>query len=200
MFKNFTCLVALAATVWVVGAAPVHGAKPTKIDPAEALSILTPKVVFVTGAVFNGNLGGLDGADAKCQTAADVAGLDGEFQAWLSAPLDTPTTRWSTLSLGPYIKSNGQIIAANYADILSGGSINTPIAFTEAGVLAGGSIFVWTGTHQLGFHVAPNCIDWTTSSVVLSGHNGARGTTTSVWTNQGTELCNEKLHLYCFEQ
>ena len=40
--------------------------------------------VFTTKAVFDGNLGGLLGADAKCTVAAKAAGRAGKFRAWLS--------------------------------------------------------------------------------------------------------------------
>jgi len=40
--------------------------------------------VFVTSSSWNGNLGGLSGAGAKCQQAADAAGLGGTWVAWLS--------------------------------------------------------------------------------------------------------------------
>ncbi|MDE0205503.1 MAG: hypothetical protein OXP66_05695, partial [Candidatus Tectomicrobia bacterium] len=40
--------------------------------------------VFVTKAAFQGNFGGLAGADARCQSAARDAGLPGLFRAWLS--------------------------------------------------------------------------------------------------------------------
>ena len=42
------------------------------------------KRVFVTSANYTGDLGGLVGADSKCQALADSAGLDGNYKAWLS--------------------------------------------------------------------------------------------------------------------
>jgi cysteine-rich repeat protein len=42
------------------------------------------RTVFVTSKVYNGNLMGLSGADAKCQERADTAMLGGQFKAWLS--------------------------------------------------------------------------------------------------------------------
>ena len=38
----------------------------------------------MTSSSWNGNLGGLSGADAKCQQAANATGLGGTWVAWLS--------------------------------------------------------------------------------------------------------------------
>lgn len=122
MFRNFTSIVALVATFCVLG-------------PATATAdddIFSPKLVFVTSAEFTGNLGGLSGADAICQEAADAAGLDGVFQAWLSDSVDTPSTRWKTLSLGPYFLLDGGVVAASFGDLVDG-TINAEINVTEAG-------------------------------------------------------------------
>ncbi len=54
---------------------------------AIAGSAYAQKTVFVTSATFNGNLGGLTGADEKCQTEADgpVSIVpSGTYLAWLS--------------------------------------------------------------------------------------------------------------------
>src|SRR5262249_42934796 len=48
-----------------------------------------PKRVFVTSTTHDGNLGGLDGADAICASLAANAGLSGTYKAWLS-PLPSP--------------------------------------------------------------------------------------------------------------
>ena len=69
MFKNITSIVAIAATVWVVGATAVQSK-----GPAKASDILSPKLVFVTSrSDLTGDLGGVDGADAICQAAADMS-------------------------------------------------------------------------------------------------------------------------------
>lgn len=43
-----------------------------------------PKRVFVTSSEYTGDLGGLVGADEKCQAAADSVSLGGAWAAWLS--------------------------------------------------------------------------------------------------------------------
>ncbi len=56
---------------------------------------LAGKVVFVTSEAYDGALGGLPGADDKCNTLAMEAGLAnaGSFLAWLSAEGKSPASR-----------------------------------------------------------------------------------------------------------
>ena len=65
---------------------------------------LNEKTVFVTSERFNGNLGGLKGADDKCQAQAeDPASIvpSGTYLAWLSDGTESPDTRF-TKSSHPY--------------------------------------------------------------------------------------------------
>ena len=47
--------------------------------------ISTYRKVFVTSIGYDGNLGGLAGADAKCMTRAAAGNLSGTYKAWLSS-------------------------------------------------------------------------------------------------------------------
>ncbi len=56
------------------------------------------KTVFVTKASFKSNLGGLTGADDKCQAEADDPASivpSGTYLAWLSDGTDSPDTRFT---------------------------------------------------------------------------------------------------------
>ncbi|MHA1529067.1 MAG: hypothetical protein ACTSVG_08600, partial [Alphaproteobacteria bacterium] len=67
------------------------------------------KTVFVTSASFNGTLGGLTGADAKCQAEADGPASivpSGTYLAWLSDGTDSPNTRF-TKTAHPYLLPDG---------------------------------------------------------------------------------------------
>jgi hypothetical protein len=46
---------------------------------------LKPNIMFVTSKTYTGDLGGLDGADAKCNEAAAAANLSGKYVAYLSS-------------------------------------------------------------------------------------------------------------------
>lgn len=74
-----------------------------------------PRIVFVTSQVYNGNLGGLTGADAKCQAQAAAAKLPGTYKAWLSDSNGSPSTRMTKVA-APYVRTDGVMIAGSWSD------------------------------------------------------------------------------------
>src|SRR3989344_6490978 len=61
---------------------------PTTTVPRSTTTTTTvaggSKRAFVTSATYHGNLGGLAGGDAECQSLANAASLGGIWKAWLS--------------------------------------------------------------------------------------------------------------------
>ena len=85
------------------------------------------KTVFVTSESFNGNLGGLAGADAICQAEADGPASivpSGTYLAWLSDGTDSPDTRF-TRSAHPYTLPDGTKIAEDFSDMTDGSILHT---------------------------------------------------------------------------
>lgn len=109
----------------------IHDALFEQCDPADPdlgdvavceSCVWTGKLVFASSEVYSGNLGGLSGADTKCQTLAASAEIIGEgraFRAWLSDNQKDAASRL-THSLTPYILLDGTPIAANWADLTDG--------------------------------------------------------------------------------
>lgn len=85
------------------------------------------KRVFVTSTSYNGNLGGLAGADAKCNTRAAAAGLSGTYKAFLagSSSLSAPVSYSSgfTLHYLPYRHVNGVKFSDDFRGFASGANI-----------------------------------------------------------------------------
>ena len=158
--------------------------------------------VFVTSGVFDGNFGGLTGADAKCQEIATGAGLGGTWMAWLSDDTDGPAARFTTKGGQPYVRLDGKIVANTWADLLDG-SIANAINIDESKANGGGTNFVWTNTKTTGTPTTTDkvCKSWNDGT---GGSNrGARGNRTQTgqkWTEDADEKCDQKYHLYCFEQ
>ena len=172
--------------------------KPKEKDK-NILRILTPKTVFVTSEQFAGSLGGLGGADAKCQAAADAAGLGGTFMAWLSDEDSTAAERFKTLALGPYIDTKGATVAGGWGD-LTDGTLNAPIMHDENGDDRSNSS-VWTGTEANGSGASTNCQNWTSASAAVNGTDGVSDQVNDGWTNRAGEFdCAAFRRLYCFEQ
>ena len=157
------------------------------------------RTVFVTSQTYEGDLGGLNGADVLCQGLADAAGLEGTFMAWLSDPTNSPSTRFGRL--GSFELVDGTSIANDWED-LTDGSLSTPINQTEEGTVLG-TERVWSATAADGtFLVANQCREWSENGSSSGGGGaGTTGASDSTWTNDVNGLlCDRPAYLFCFEQ
>lgn len=160
------------------------------------------RVMFATSVGYNGNLGGIAGADAKCQALADVspnARIQGRtFLAWVSTPAVPVAARLTHGSL-PYIRPDGVTVAASFND-LTDTSIQSPIFFDEKG--GNRSNFgAWTATSSNGAGFSgQNCADWTSPSFGNKGDFGNVGGTGNGWTTAASDDCDSTHSLYCVEK
>lgn len=154
--------------------------------------------VFVTSSTYNGNLGGLAGADAKCQAAADTAKIGGTtWKAWISDGTASAATRLNQFN-GPYYLVNGRKIANNWSDLTNGG-LNLSIDISETGSTVSNAE-VWTGSYYNGGYSGASCTNWTSSSWSILGNTGLNSAVNSVWTNYRQNWCGYSMRLYCIEQ
>lgn len=86
--------------------------------------------VFVTSKLFKGNLGGLSGADQKCQSLADAVDLGGQFRAWLSDASTPITTRFQAPA-GGYVRLDGVVIANDWSELAVGKTLQHLISWTK---------------------------------------------------------------------
>lgn len=157
------------------------------------------KIAFATSAPYDGNLGGLDGADAVCNAHAFAGGLAGTYRAWLADGTGSPSTRFIQSSQ-PYELVDGTLVANNWAD-LTDGTLQNPINRDENGTTVSTPTTVWTNVTTAGAtDTAADCVDWTSDSGGDSGGIGSSTSATSIWTDLGGQGCNLTLLLYCFEQ
>lgn len=170
--------------------------------PIPPMPIPTTKLVFVTSTGFTANLGGLAGADDKCNSLAAAAGLPGTYLAWLSDGTNSPDTRFNK-STNPYIRAfDSATVANDYADLTDGALIN-PIVLDENGTSAGPAR-VWTnvspnGTTDSGSH---HCFSWRSTSGSIIGLTGTASLPDSRWTKKSAAICAAQFtsRLYCFQQ
>jgi hypothetical protein len=161
------------------------------------------RVVFVSSATYQGNLGGIAGADAKCQALADASvhkHVKGRtFLAWVSlnAPSSSPNARFVKGS-APYVLPGGTQVAASYAALV-GSTHDNGIGEDENG-LPVAAAKTWTGTQNTGDWVSPECVSWSSAMSGDQGKVGRSDFTASTWTDSASEPCNSALHLYCFEK
>jgi hypothetical protein len=176
---------------------------PTPTSTPIPTSTPTPipfKRVFVTSTFYRGNLGGLSGADGKCQEGADDAGLGGEWKAWLSDASSSASARLTHANV-PYVRIDNQTVANNWAD-LTDGILSNKINVTETGDIR--ENFVWTNTAPNGERVNESrfstCVNWTNASSkrwTMTGHSGSKDPR---WTKYVNYFCYQGMNLYCFEQ
>jgi hypothetical protein len=150
--------------------------------------------VFTTSASYNGNLGGLSGADAKCAAAATSAGLGGDWVAFLS---DSGTNVKERIGPGPFARLDGLTVATSVADLFDE-SIENPMGLDENGATVAGR--AWTGTDHDGTTLTELlCSDWATPSATPRGRTGKPDAVNKAWVSYYGYHCNEQHHLYCFE-
>lgn len=148
--------------------------------------------VFVTSTSYDGDLGGLSGADAECEARATAGSLGGvSWTAWLSSSsVDAreriPAVRYRTLN---------DVDVTSDGSNLYGGGLDANIDRDELNGAV--SATVWTGTDTDGTKTIDHCSEWGADS-----GNGTEGTNSNLvsWTNDATPGdCSVAQRLYCFE-
>ena len=175
-------------------------------DGCSAVCTKELRRVFVTSAVFTGDLGGRAGADAKCQAAAKSASAPGTFRAWLSTNNGSPADDF-VKSAVPYVRLDDVQVAADWQDLVDG-TLEAPIIVSELGGPPAASTHVcipqdawgaWTSTDAAGLpSMKGTCSDWsiTDGDATL----GRVGDASLAWSFFCVTPCSSKASLYCVEQ
>jgi hypothetical protein len=149
---------------------------------------------FVTGAPLGkgGDLGGIAGADAHCQTLAATIGAGGKtWHAYLSTS-ETPTAKAinarDRIGNGPWQNSKGMVIATSVDDLHSANNkLGRDNSLTERGAMIAGFGYapnwhdILTGSSADGRAFTGNinmtCNNWTSSEFgkAMLGHVDRRG-------------------------
>ena len=117
-------------------------------------------IFMSSGTTTSGNLGGLAGADAFCQSAATTGGLTGTYVAMLMTSASNSSARF--VGSRGWVDLHGKPIADQPSD-LDGANLN-PLAVDELGnTYSGASAYAWVGQHTSG-----TCMDWTSSADTTS--------------------------------
>jgi hypothetical protein len=148
--------------------------------------------VFVTETDYNGNLGGLDGANAICAGDGNNPNNGSDFRAWLS---DGDTNAIDNISYNTettYKKLDGSVIA-NPGNLLG----ETP---SLENAIGGAGVSAWTGTNKYGELRASylSCNNWT-GETVQAGGKGDTAALNATWTESDTDNCDAEYYLMCFE-
>jgi hypothetical protein len=163
-------------------------------------------LAFVTSTSYTGNLGGLGGADDKCQTRAEAGGFKGTYQAWLSNASDSPASRFrctaeSCSTTGYTTVEGGLPITFNWQTLTEEDFVRA-INITEFG--SDSITSVWTNTQRNGTPSSgefASCLNWTHGTGgTIEGRVGDSNSRFSTWTDSGSQICADLCALYCFQQ
>jgi hypothetical protein len=188
-----------------------------------------PMTFFVTsaGSGNGGDLGGIAGADARCQTLATAAGSTGRtWRAYLSTqarPGQPAVNARDRIGAGPWYNAKGQLVSQNVADLHGanpgGGTAFKQLALNEkaqvvngagdspnqhdmlTGSQANGTAFTDTADHT--------CNNWTSSGMGSAqvGHHDRMGGGGTSWNSQhASQGCSQPNlvatggagYFYCF--
>ncbi|HET9957703.1 MAG TPA: hypothetical protein VFQ61_24565 [Polyangiaceae bacterium] len=184
-----------------------------------------PRVVFVTSEVYNGNLGGIAGADKKCQDLAKKANLTGTFKAFLGEP-GKPLRDRMNAEGGPFVLVDKKTVVAYNFNDLDSDSLN-PVKQTEKGLKPPATVMpplqaaqdrlitscdefvsglVWVNSLGVSSESRDICKGFTFAgnSEVVDDANFGSWLSTEDWTfvcsPTRTGLCATKAPLFCIEQ
>ncbi|MDC0666683.1 DUF4215 domain-containing protein [Nannocystis radixulma] len=159
------------------------------------------RVLFVTSATFQGNLGLIEDSDLKCQTAAMNGGLANAttFKAWISNEETWPAMRMDTSYLGMYVLVDGTPVAQNGWADLTDGTLAHAIDLTELETAT--DTTPWTNTKADGTSAdSANCLNWISKSGSYKGHYGQSIAADATWTDSmSVAPCSAPSPLYCIE-
>ncbi|WP_417911368.1 DUF1554 domain-containing protein [Candidatus Electronema sp. PJ] len=156
-------------------------------------------LIFVSSATYQGNLGGFTGADAKCQSLAEAAGLSGTFRALLSSNVTNARDR-ADVAVGPYTLVDRRTIVSLTYGGLFGGSINAAVNMDETGQLQTGIAYTGTAADGIGGGNGTHCSNW--ASTISSAYTGNITATDRTWitSSPSTSPCSNLYHIYCFQR
>lgn len=175
----------------------------TTTTTSSTTTTLPPRTVFITSATVTGNLGGIAGADALCNSLAAASSLPGTYKAWLSDGTSSPATTF-TKNYSYLLPDGTTIVAYSWADLIDG-TLASYIDQNESGSGVT-NVLVMTNTNTDGTTIVDAaCQNFTSDSedeYLGLGINDGVGSSAD-WTTYATGPCLSTFYsyrLYCFEQ
>ena len=158
--------------------------------------------VFVTSQSWSGALGGVVGADQKCQAAGDaVTALSGKtWKAWISETGSSPLDRFT--KDGKFVRMDSVQVAGSFDRLFDPyyTQLDAPIALDESGVRVTAEAWGATQFDGTPYGSTYDCAEWTDGTAGASGLTGLSSATSSSWEVGASRTCDQPQHLYCFEQ
>ncbi len=191
------------------------------VDPADETAPCAPtcrydgRVAFISSQLYTGKLGGLSGADLKCQALAESfdPGHAHSYRAWLGDGASGPAANFDhgpAFAATPYVRLDGVVVADSFDDLIQNGpAVGITITDTYEAIVEQG---VWTHTTHEGEPVPDDhhCVQWTDDSFKSQGTTGWNAVPDDSpdlqawaderwWTRYLDVICKVPRRLYCFE-
>jgi hypothetical protein len=157
--------------------------------------------MFLTSETYvPGTLGGLEGADARCNALAQKAPLPGHYKAWLSTSTVDARSRLITpggVAASGWMRPDGRPFAVSLEALLRGQILFPPRVAENGTEVLADHVDVATGTDQFGLRLKRTAGDW--SSPTEDFDYGTAVATVVDWTNLVVAApAGTPSHLYCF--
>lgn len=160
--------------------APIATTAPATSAAPKVRSKLTFFVTSTGSGAQGGNLGGLDGADKKCQElAAAVSAGDHTWHAYLSA---TGVNAKDRIGAGPWVNQKGVTVAESLTSLHDNLFVPpTEVIVDETGAAVPlTATAILTGTKGDGTALEQTCQNWTSNTAQQRGQVGDAAAATSV--------------------
>jgi hypothetical protein len=171
--------------------------------------------LFVTASTFDGNLGGISGADSKCMSDGNYPG-NGVFKAMITDNLNRKSdvgsqVNWP-LGTNSTFYRRPDTIATHPIFTTDGDGVNKTTFSYAPGENNTRNVDIWTGITNVTTSWSSstdNCSGWSSNSVGLSGvignslgdySSGSNSGNTPTVISSGTSACNLSRAIYCVEQ
>ena len=189
------------------------GESPENSAPCTVGCRWDARVVFMSSELYDGDFGGLDGADLRCRNLAKAAGISAwpGFRAWLSNADQGPLERFTLVPAKPYVLPTGERIADSLGDLVLNGP-RDGIRVDELGKPVLPSL-VWTNTGVAGepHSGLDHCQHWDSAAPELKARVGRSHeaklpvdvwqtwSDERRWSSYTLQKCHLVARLYCFE-
>ncbi|HEX9396485.1 MAG TPA: hypothetical protein VF943_07055 [Burkholderiales bacterium] len=142
---------------------------------------------FVTSVGGSADLGGIAGADKRCQSLAAAAGSKRVWHAYLSTTGAKPVNARDRIGKGPWKNAKGEVIAKDLANLHANPNINRATALDEKGNIVNARVDkpnmhdILTGSRSDGRAFSggddSTCRNWTSGGegAAMLGHHDRAG-------------------------
>lgn len=175
-----------------------HSSSSSSSETPSASASVPSAHVFITHDLYPANLGGSNGADARCQAAASSAGLSGNFIALVSSGKTSGLSR--VTGTRPFYTVNEELAYPTKSDFLA---TSFSSVTDEHGNPA--ATEVWSGSDANGLPSTHDCLSWTSvvstdDATVGVDNNADLSAASGFAAGDLRSACSQSHALFCVQQ